>query len=1005
MRGIPQSAIAVVRLLSVILLTGTAEVAATARSLPEEDPRLQITRSVMDAIVAVAGDNRTPPSLEIVAASTGKVRVAWYSSREHTVYLEAGVVDLCLGVGADSLGALAVLIGHELAHFYERHDWVGDFGNGFADLETGERLRDNHGARAFEFELEADLFGGLYGYMAGFNTIGVAPRLLEQIYTHFDLDVWMPGYPSLADRQEIARRSEARLRELVEVFDAGHHLLVIGENRLAAATFDYLARDFPSREILNNAGVAYARSALAGMSGSRQRFALPLEIDAETRLALRGAGQKGGGLVTEREVAQFLERARLRLQRAIDADAGYAPARINLACVYYLRGQTGEALVAAREVPEMARADAAAAADARIVEGICLADTDGSAATAAFTAALDGNRPLARLNLDALEGRSADLPRLSHPDGPAEPSTGRSSPIYDAILQEGRPTALDGLDSSFVDPILLHRNLGGRDGYLLDTDQSQITFVVSREDYDGTTARGIRVGASEDEVLGAYGSPDVRVASVQGSHWVYVTSRIAFRLDRAGTVRGWLVHDVTLRHDTPPAAVAAFGPRVALVIGNGNYREAPLSGAVNDAIAVGRALRRAGFEVLLATDVDRQAMEVAIASFGETLRQQGGVGLFYYSGHGVQVDGSNYLVPLRASFYRRDDIEEEYLPVRRLQQLFAESGNGRSILILDACRNVPLENTSPTGDGLASMNLESAFVAYATAAGKTAVDTGDGEHSVFTGALLRHMLTPGQALVDLFNRVNTEVAETTRGQQRPHIQNRMAQPFFFVPEGAQILGYARGRLQGLTGPGGKMVGVEASTFRIDVHEVTNAEFAGFLNTHDLRRSEDAPWLDIEDPHARIERAGELFRAAVGFEQHPVAEVTWHGARAYCNWYQKRLPTAAEWQLAATDGGKRSLPWGASPANAEPTRANFRQASPSDGYTMTAPVGSYPDGAAACGAMDMAGNVWEWVADADGDLRLALGASWHNTADWFGREQWLDATLANELTGFRCVKDR
>ena len=989
------------RLLAVLMAT-VGDVGATALSLPDDDPRVRTASSVLDAIVAVAGDSRTPPTLQIVpSVAAGTVRVAWFSTKKHTVYLEEEVVDLCLGVGADSLGALAVLIGHELAHFYQHHDWVGDFGNGFADLEAARRLQHNTRSRAFEYEVQADLFGGLYGYMAGYNTLGTAPQLLSAIYRVFELDEEMPGYPNLADRQEMARRAEARLAQLVPAFDAGRHLLVIGEHQLAAATFDFLARDFPSREILNNAGVAYARAALSRMSGSRTRFALPLEIDAETRLAYRSAGRKGDGADTHEEVAELLDEARRRLLRACSTDAGYAPARTNLACVYYLRGQIDEALSAAREALVAARGHDAAAADARIIEGICLADGDEAMAAARFTAALSGNEPLARLNLDALGGQNSDLRQPTRPAGDPEMVIGRGTETFDAILQAPETVVLAGLDSAFIDPILLHRRLGSQTGYLLDTGTSLISLVAAQGDHDGHTARGIGIGSAAGDVRSLYGVPTTRIESVDGAHWVYEPTRIAFHLDRDRRVRGWLLFDKSSADDATRAESPIYGPRVALVIGNDGYDEAPLRCPVNDAVGVGRALRRAGFEVFVETNLDRDSMAGAIARFGEALGQQGGVGLFYFSGHGVHVDNTNYLVPLKATIRHADDVEVEYIPLTLLGDLLERAGNSHSIVILDACRNVPFADATAALDGLASMELDGVFTAYATAAGQTAVDGGDGEHSVFAGALLRHLLTPGQSIGDLFEVVANEVLEATRGQQRPFTQDRLTESYVLVPEGADLLGVARRTytpdLQG-------MVFVEEGRHHIDIHEVTNAEYASFLTTRGLRGSADAPWLDIEDQHARIRREGERFTATEGFEDHPVVEVTWHGAKAYCEWYRKRLPTAREWNLAATGSGRRRFPWGDDRSEPGSAPANFRTGMAGE-RPLTAPVDSHADGAAACGARNMAGNVWEWVADADGDLRLALGASWFNDPSWFGREQWIDAILANELTGFRCVRDR
>jgi formylglycine-generating enzyme required for sulfatase activity len=119
----------------------------------------------------------------------------------------------------------------------------------------------------------------------------------------------------------------------------------------------------------------------------------------------------------------------------------------------------------------------------------------------------------------------------------------------------------------------------------------------------------------------------------------------------------------------------------------------------------------------------------------------------------------------------------------------------------------------------------------------------------------------------------------------------------------------------------------------------------------------------------------------------VIEVSWHGARRFCEWRDRVLPTALQWQQAA----------GESAATA-PLTGNFHH---EDGYERTAPVGRFPQGAGPYGSLDMAGNVWEWVAEADGTRRLILGGSWFNDATALRRD-WLDAAHPNELTGFRCA---
>lgn len=148
--------------------------------------------------------------------------------------------------------------------------------------------------------------------------------------------------------------------------------------------------------------------------------------------------------------------------------------------------------------------------------------------------------------------------------------------------------------------------------------------------------------------------------------------------------------------------------------------------------------------------------------------------------------------------------------------------------------------------------------------------------------------------------------------------------------------------------------VHLPAFEIDRVPVTNADFARFLQRFGARAADGARYFDADDRDARLHRVGETWHPDAGYENHPVVEITWLGAREYCRWRHKRLPTEAEWEKAARGDDKRRYPWG----DAVPTRRHARFAS---GWNETAPVGAHVPGASPHGALDMAGNVWEWTA--------------------------------------------
>jgi hypothetical protein len=213
--------------------------------------------------------------------------------------------------------------------------------------------------------------------------------------------------------------------------------------------------------------------------------------------------------------------------------------------------------------------------------------------------------------------------------------------------------------------------------------------------------------------------------------------------------------------------------RVALVIGNSTYRHtAVLRNPRSDAEAIAKLLGTNGFEeVLLKTDLDYSSLRRAARRFGESAKNSD-VALVYYAGHGLEIAGTNYLVPVDAKLAR--DVDLEYEAVTLESVLSAVSGARRlKLVILDACRNNPLANrmalraeaSRSVKRGLARIEPRGeVLVAYAAKAGTVAAD-GVSEHSPYTAALLKHLATPGLDVLRMLGRVKEEVVATTSDQE------------------------------------------------------------------------------------------------------------------------------------------------------------------------------------------------------------------------------------------------
>ena len=223
--------------------------------------------------------------------------------------------------------------------------------------------------------------------------------------------------------------------------------------------------------------------------------------------------------------------------------------------------------------------------------------------------------------------------------------------------------------------------------------------------------------------------------------------------------------------------------RTALVIGNGAYREAPLRNPVNDARGVAQALRQCGFAVTELANASREGMFKALREFGDRI-QGGGIGLFYFAGHGLQVKGRNYLIPVGADIAREDEVPAQALEVDLVLAKMDSAGNRVNIVILDACRNNPFGNAARGGgSGLAQMEAPAGtFLSFATAPGRTAAD-GSGANGLYTQHLLANLRIPGLKIEDLFKQVRSGVLRDSGKAQMPWDSSSLTGDFYFVPGG------------------------------------------------------------------------------------------------------------------------------------------------------------------------------------------------------------------------------
>lgn len=219
--------------------------------------------------------------------------------------------------------------------------------------------------------------------------------------------------------------------------------------------------------------------------------------------------------------------------------------------------------------------------------------------------------------------------------------------------------------------------------------------------------------------------------------------------------------------------------RIALIIGNNKYSNlSNLKNPINDARIMKNVLKKRGFKVIYKENASKRDMKKLIKKFAYQLKS-GGIGLYYFAGHGINVSGHNFLIGIDSVIDDRDEIEFETLALNYVTKKMKDAGNRLNIVILDACRNDPFSRSG--GGGLAPVsNARGMLVAYATEAGSVASDGRNGENGVFTKYLVKNIKEKGASIERVFKNTRSDVYDATNGKQSPGVYNQIRGDFFFT---------------------------------------------------------------------------------------------------------------------------------------------------------------------------------------------------------------------------------
>lgn len=533
-------------LLTIGLCLLLLNVKAVEKTLVDENNyKYKVAKEIFDNLVEAKGDKRMRTPKFVM--SKGKRYVAWMNNKTVQIGMEEAAYDVCVSYDSDSLNAMAALIAHAMTHYYEKHVWGNDFVIAFADLKVSKRQKMSSKSAAMKAtnELAANYLGGFLAYSAGYQIFGLMPEFLVDIYADYDLPNELSGFPDLEDRIRLAVESEMKLEALRHISDAANYLIVLQQYDVVNDYYNYILKEFQSREIYNTAGVNALMAALQLFEAETVKYIYPIQLDCETSVQLPKAKTSFMESESVEQRKQLLIQAKYHFEQARSLDDNDVIAYVNLACVHDLLGNYEDADFLAKKAINLSKSISTKRVEgnAYIVRGIVnIHKGENENGIDFFIRAASHDKScvqLAKQNIAIYNGIASDIMITNPQISSSKEKIGRTNldvyiqSIDVDVLLELNSLVSCGLKKMNDSKILLN---------LIDGGQTSYTLIhLTKENYKGKTAEGIKIGSFKENLIQKYGEPTYIQVTRQGRYYVYDSKNIAFYIHDE-KVEHWIVY-------------------------------------------------------------------------------------------------------------------------------------------------------------------------------------------------------------------------------------------------------------------------------------------------------------------------------------------------------------------------------------------------------------------------------------------------------------------------------